>query len=60
MKINLPSHVEFMKEIESKGFSIIKNCVPKDFISSQRSRWIPRFIKKNVDKKFVRGQLNSR
>ena len=57
MKINLPSHVEFMKEIESKGFSIIKNCVPKDFISSQRSRWIPRFIKKNVDKKFVRGNL---
>ena len=37
--------------------SIINNCVPKYFVSSQRSRWIPRFIKKNVEKKFVRGNL---
>ena len=57
MKINLPSHDEFIKEVNSKGFSIINNCVPKDFVSSQRSRWIPRFIKKNVEKKFVRGNL---
>ena len=57
MKINLPEHNDLMKEVESKGFAIIKNCVSREFISSQRSRWIPKFIRKNVDKKFVRGNL---
>jgi|MDTC01.3.fsa_nt_gb hypothetical protein len=57
MKINLPEHNHIMKDLESKGFCIIKNCVSNEFISSQRSRWIPKFIKKNVDKKFVRGNL---
>ena len=57
MKINLPEHNLVMKEIQSKGFSIIKDCVSDEFICSQRSRWIPKFTKKNVDKKFVRGNL---
>ena len=54
MKINLPSHDEFIKEVNSKGFSIINNCVPKDFVSSQRSSWIPRFIKKKCRKEICK------
>ncbi len=57
MKINIPKHNDLLNEVESKGFVIIKNCVSGEFISSQRSRWLPKFIKKNVDKSFVRGNL---
>ena len=55
--MNLPEYEDTMYEVETNGFSIIKNCVSREFISSQRSRWLPKFTKKNVDKKFVRGNL---
>ena len=56
-KINVPDHHNLMSEIESIGYSIIKNCVSKEFVSTQRSRWLPVFDKRNVEKKFVRGNL---
>jgi hypothetical protein len=55
--LNLPDHKEVMNTINEQGFAIIKNCVSSDFIESQRNRWKKRFDKKNVNRKFVRGNL---
>ena len=57
MKLNFPNPSSLMDEVESRGFSIVKNCIPEDFISSQKDKQLPRFERKNVDKKFVRGNL---
>jgi hypothetical protein len=46
-----------MAEIHLTGFLIIPNVLPLDFIESQRNRWLDRFKKNNVDRKFVRGNL---
>lgn len=57
MKLNFPKPDIFMDEVKARGFSIVKDAIPIDFIDSQRERWLPKFVKKNVDKKFVRGNL---
>lgn len=48
---------DVMVEIERNGFSIVSNAVSIDFILAQRSRWLEKIKKDNVDRKFVRGNL---
>ncbi len=55
--LKLPDPKEVMNEVNKKGFAIIKNCVNSDFIESQRKRWKKKFEDKNVNRKFVRGDL---
>ena len=45
MKLNFPDYKYASDEIKKKGFCIIKQAFPKEFIYSQKERWIS-FIKK--------------
>ncbi len=55
--LNLPSDQECLDAINQQGFVIVKNCVTKRFIDSQRDRWLHRFTKDNVKRKYVSGNL---
>ena len=46
MKLNFPKPDIFMDEVKARGFSIVKDAIPLDFIDSQRERWLPKFVKK--------------
>jgi len=55
--LNLPDPREVMDAVTHQGFVILKNCVSRSFIDSQRNRWMSSFKKSNVQRKFVRGNL---
>lgn len=48
---------EVMEQINQNGFAIISGAIPIEFIERQRKRWIGKFNKRNIQKKFVRGSL---
>jgi len=56
-QLNLPDGQECLDVINKHGFVILKNCVSQSFIDSQRVRWSNRFVKGNIQRKFVRGNL---
>ena len=39
MKINFPDHKYVRDEIKEKGFHIVKDAIPKDFINIQKKKW---------------------
>lgn len=54
MNINV---VNVRADIETKGYSIAKNAVSKDFVNNQKKRWITHFTGNPNTKPFVRGKL---
>jgi hypothetical protein len=57
IKLNFPDYKYARDEIREKGFCIIKEAIPKEFIYNQKERWITFIKKENVNKSFVRGNF---
>ncbi|QWD00756.1 hypothetical protein G6726_01770 [Polynucleobacter paneuropaeus] len=46
-----------LSDIEVNGFAIASNVISIEYIERQKREWVVKFNKKNVTKKFVRGDL---
>lgn len=46
-----------LSELDMHGFVIARDVIPLDFIERQKYKWLKKFNKKNVTRRFVRGDL---